>query len=95
MARQRNHQHLDDERKKVAQTEERKQKAIQLDLKEVRAKKLNLTESMKGMHREATYLTKQAEVKNGFHVLRNSNTLREKAAGKLRNYKLLMMSKQN
>ena len=95
MARQRYHQHLDNERKKVAQTEERKQKTIQLDLKEVKAKKLNLTESMKGMHQEAPDLAKQAEVKNGFHVLRKSNTLREKAVGKLKNYKLLTMIKRN
>ena len=47
----------------MLQTEERKQKAIQLDLKEVKAKKLNLTESMKGMQQKATILAKQAEVK--------------------------------
>ena len=73
MARQRYPQHLDYERKKVAQTKERKQKAIHLDLKEVKAKELNLTESMNRIHQEATDLAKQAGVKNSFHVLRKSN----------------------
>ena len=54
----------------------------------MKAKKLNLTESMLGMQQEATDLAKQAEVKNGFHLLRKSNALREKAVGKLRNFKL-------
>ena len=82
VARQRYHQHLDDERKKVADTDkERKRKAIQLDLKDVKAKKLKLTESMERMQQEATDLAKQAEVKNDFHLLRKSNALREKAVG--------------
>ena len=82
VARQRYHQHLDDERKKVADTDkERKRKAIQLDLKDVKAKKLKLTESMERMQQEATDLAKQAEVKNDLHLLRKSNTLREKAVG--------------
>ena len=54
----------------------------------MKAKKLNLTESMLGMQQEATDLAKQAEVKNGFHLLRKSNALREKALSKLRNFKL-------
>ena len=45
----------------------------------MKAKKMNLTESMLGMQQEATDLAKQAEVKNGFHLLRKSNALREKA----------------
>ena len=57
-------------------------------MKEVKAKKLKLTESMEGMQQEATVLAKQAEVKKGFHLLRKSNALREKAVGKLRNFKL-------
>ena len=82
------HQHLDDERKKVVRTEERKQNAIQLNLEKVKAKKLNWTESMLGMQQETTDLAKQAEVKNGFNLLRKSNALREKAVGRLRNFKL-------
>ena len=50
---------------------------------------------MLGMQQEATDLAKQAEVKNGFHLLRKSNALREKAVGKLRSFKLWMMSKQD
>ena len=56
----------------------------------MKAKKLNLslTESMLEMQQEATDLAKQAEVKNGFHLLRKSNALREKAVSKLRSFKL-------
>ena len=54
----------------------------------MKAKKLNLTESIEGMQQEAADLAKQAEVKNGFHLVRKSNALREKAGGKLSNFKL-------
>ena len=54
----------------------------------MKAKKLNWTESMLGMQQETIDLAKQAEVKNGFNLLRKSNALREKAVGRLRNFKL-------
>ena len=64
MTRQRYHHHLDEEKKKAAETEkEQKRKAIQLDLKQVKAKKLEVIESFERIEQEATELAKEAEVK--------------------------------
>lgn len=71
VARQRYHHHLNEEKKKAAETEtEQKRKAIQLDLKQVKAKRLKLTESFERMEQEATELAKEAELKKDFHLLR-------------------------